>query len=115
VRNMGSSVGTSAVTTILARRAQVHQAMLASHTSLSNPHFRDSAMSLADRLRHAGAGRAHTQAYGRIYESMQNQAATLSYIDAFWMLGIATGIMFLLSFLLKKNNPRGPRAQVLAH
>jgi MFS transporter, DHA2 family, multidrug resistance protein len=115
VRNMGSSVGTSAVTTILARRAQVHQAMLASHTSLSNPHFRDLAMSLADRLRHAGAGRAHTQAYGRIYESMQNQAATLSYIDAFWMLGIATGIMFLLSFLLKKNNPRGPRAQVLAH
>ena len=33
VRNMGSSVGTSAVTTILARRAQVHQVMLASHTS----------------------------------------------------------------------------------
>jgi DHA2 family multidrug resistance protein len=31
VRNMGSSVGTSAVTTILARRAQVHQVMLSSY------------------------------------------------------------------------------------
>jgi MFS transporter, DHA2 family, multidrug resistance protein len=115
MRNMGSSVGTSAVTTILARRAQVHQAMLATHTSMGNPLFRDSAVSLANRLREGGAGRAQTQAYIRIYESMQNQASVLSYLDAFWMLGIAAGVMFLLSFLLKKNNPRGPRARVSAH
>ena len=115
VRNMGSSVGTSAVTTILARRAQLHQAMLASHTSLSDPAFRDSAASLADRLRQGGVDRPQMQAYGRLYESMQNQASTLSYIDAFWMLGIAAGVMFLLSFMLKRNNPRGPRSQVVAH
>ena len=98
VRNMGSSVGTSAVTTILARRAQAHQVMLASHTSLSNPYLRDSAVSLATRLRQGGVGRAQTQAYGRIYESMQNQASVLSYIDAFWMLGIAAGVMFYYPF-----------------
>ena len=115
VRNMGSSVGTSAVTTILARRAQLHQAMLASHTSLSDPAFRDSAASLADRLRQGGVDQPQMQAYGRLYESMQNQASTLSYIDAFWMLGIAAGVMFVLSFMLKKNNPRGPRSQVVAH
>jgi len=115
VRNMGSSVGTSAVTTILARRAQLHQAMLASHTSLSDPAFRDSAAALADRLRQGGVDQPQMQAYGRLYESMQNQASTLSYIDAFWMLGIAAGVMFLLSFMLKRNNPRGPRSQVVAH
>ena len=115
VRNMGSSVGTSAVTTILARRAQLHQAMLASHTSLSDPAFRDSAASLADRLRQGGVDQPQMQAYGRLYESMQNQASTLSYIDAFWMLGIAAGVMFLLSFMLRSNNPRGPRSQVVAH
>jgi DHA2 family multidrug resistance protein len=115
VRNMGSSVGTSAVTTILARRAQLHQAMLASHTGLSDPAFRDSAASLADRLRQGGVDQPQMQAYGRLYESMQNQASTLSYIDAFWMLGIAAGVMFLLSFMLKRNNPRGPRSQVVAH
>jgi DHA2 family multidrug resistance protein len=115
VRNMGSSVGTSAVTTILARRAQVHQVMLASHTSLSNPAFRDSAASLASQLRQAGVGPAQTQAYSRIYRSMQNQASALSYIDAFWLLGIATGIMFLLSFLLRKNNPRRRGAPAIAH
>lgn len=115
VRNMGASIGTSAVTTILARRAQVHQVMLASHTSLSNPLFQDSAASLADRLKHAGVDQAQTQAYHRIYQSMQNQASALSYIDTFWILGIATGIMFVLSFLLKKNNPRRAGAQALAH
>jgi DHA2 family multidrug resistance protein len=115
VRNMGSSVGTSAVTTILARRAQVHQVMLANHTSISNPAFRDSAASLADQLRRAGADQSQLQAYGRIYKSMRDQASTLSYIDTFWMLGIATAIMFALSFLLKKNNPRKVGAQALAH
>lgn len=115
VRNMGASVGTSVVTTILARRAQVHQVMLASHTGLSNPAFQNSAASLAARLRHQGVGAAQLQAYGRLYRSMQNQASALSYIDTFWILGISTGIMFLLSFLLKKNNPRGTGTQALAH
>jgi DHA2 family multidrug resistance protein len=115
VRNMGSSVGTSAVTTVLARRAQFHQAMLASNTNLDNPAFRDSAASLAQQLQRAGVYQPQTQAYSRLYGQVQNQAATLSYIDTFWILGIAAAVMFLLSFLLKKNNPRGPRAQVLAH
>ncbi len=115
VRNMGSSVGTSAVTTVLARRAQFHQAMLVSNTNLANPAFRDSAGFLTNQLKRVGVGQPQMQAYSRLYNSMQNQAATLSYIDTFWMLGIAAGIMFLLSFLLRKNNPRGPRAQVLAH
>jgi MFS transporter, DHA2 family, multidrug resistance protein len=115
VRNIGSSVGTSAVTTVLARRAQVHQVMLASHTSFGDPSFRDSATSLTDRLAQSGVGHPDSQALSRLYESMRNQASTLSYIDAFWMLGIGAGIMFLLTFLLRKNNPRGPRGQVLAH
>jgi DHA2 family multidrug resistance protein len=115
VRNMGSSVGTSAVTTILARRAQVHQVMLASHTGSGDPGFRDSAAALADRLGQGGVGRPDTQALSRVYETMLNQASTLSYIDTFWMLGIAAGIMFFMTFLLRKNNPRGPRGQVLAH
>jgi MFS transporter, DHA2 family, multidrug resistance protein len=115
VRNIGASVGTSAVTTILARRAQVHQVMLVSHTGLNNPIFRNSAASLAERLRHAGADQAQLQAYGRINETLQKQASTLSYIDTFWILGIAAGIMFFLSFLLRKNNPGRAGGAALAH
>ena len=114
VRNMGSSVGTSAVTTILARRSQVHQVMLANHTSLGDPAFRNSYIALTERLRQAGVGRPDAQAYHRMYESVQRQASVLSYIDAFWILGIAAGVMFVLTFVLKKNNP-GKGARVIAH
>src|ERR1700723_2437594 len=92
VRNRGSSAGPPAVTTILARRPQLHQAMLASHTSLSDPAFRDSAASLADRLGQSGVGRPDMQALTRIYDTVRNQAATLSYIDTFLMVGVAAGI-----------------------
>ncbi|MDQ2776883.1 MAG: DHA2 family efflux MFS transporter permease subunit [Acidobacteriota bacterium] len=115
VRNMGSSVGTSVVTTILARRAQVHQVMLASHTSNTLPEFNNRVNGLAGQLAQGGpAAQAHMQSYARIYRSMQDQAMTLSYIDTFWVLGIATCIMFFLSFLLRKNNPRA-HTRVVAH
>ena len=56
-----------------------------------------------------------TAAYARLYGSMLSQAATLSYIDTFWILGIATGIMFVLSFLLRKNHLHKPDPATLAH
>jgi DHA2 family multidrug resistance protein len=115
VRNMGSSVGTSAVTTILARRAQVHQVMLASHTALADRMFQDSSESFSRMLTRSFGPQAQMGAYGTLYNTMLSQASTLSYVDAFWIMGIATGIMFLLSFLLKKNNPHKPDAQTLAH
>lgn len=115
VRNIGSSVGTSAVTTILARRAQFHQAMLASDTNTGNPLFQHSVSSLADQLRRAGAAHPQAQAYAHVYGAMKGQASMLSYIDTFWILGVAAGVMFLLSFLLRKNNPRMARGPAGAH
>ena len=93
VRNMGSSVGTSAVTTILARRAQVHQVMLANHTALSSPAVSGlDGVALPGQLRvQAAAAKRASQAYGRMYRTMQDQASALSYIDTFWLLGIAAG------------------------
>jgi DHA2 family multidrug resistance protein len=115
VRNMGSSVGTSAVTTILARRAQAHQVLLASHTALADRMFQTSAGPLSSLLRKPLGPAAQSGAYGNLYGLLLAQASTLSYLDTFWVLGVATGIMFLLSFLLRKNNPRKPDAQSLAH
>jgi DHA2 family multidrug resistance protein len=115
VRNIGASLGTSAVTTVLARRAQVHQVMLANHTVLSDRVFQNSANGMTGRMHHALGAQARAGAYGSLYGTMRAQASTLSYIDTFWLLGIATGIMFLLSFLLRKNNPRRPDPQAAAH
>ncbi len=39
MRNMGSSVGTSLVTTLIARRSQFHQARLVQNARLDSPNF----------------------------------------------------------------------------
>jgi DHA2 family multidrug resistance protein len=108
MRNIGSSVGTSMVTTLLARRAQFHQAMLSSYTTNYDSVFRNSAAQLSQRLHHAGtsAADAQYQAYGMINQSLERQALLLSYLDAYKVLAIAAGIMFLLAFLVRKNDPR---------
>ena len=107
MRNIGSSVGTSMVTTILARRAQFHQSMLANHATNYDPAFRSQVNGLSRQLLHAGASApdAQVQAYGRLYRSLQVQSQTLAYIDTFMVLAVLAGIMFLLAFIVRKNDP----------
>ena len=115
VRNIGASVGTSAVTTILARREQFHQVMLSSRLSATNGLFRNSIASLTGRLRQSGIEQPELQAYSRLNATVEHQAAALSYIDTFWLLGVATGIMFFLSFFLRKNEPGRGKKPTLEH
>ena len=115
VRNIGSSVGTSAVTTILARRAQFHQAVLASDTGPTSRIFQSSTSSFTGSLTHVLGSQAHAGAWGHLYGVMLSQASALSYLDTFWVLGVATAIMFLMSFLLRKNELHRPDHEALAH
>ncbi len=107
MRNIGSSVGTSMVTTLLARRSQFHQSVLAYHATNYDPAFRNQLDGLSGQLFHAGvsAPDAQVQAYGRLYQSMQAQSQTLAYIDTFKVLAIAAAIMFLMAFIVRKNDP----------
>jgi len=109
MRNMGSSVGTSLVTTLIARRSQFHQQILVGHIRPDNPNFQNSVNGLAQYLAHSGLGvyEARLQAYARIYQSVQVQAASLAYIDTFMVLAVGAAIMFCLAFVLKKNDPGG--------
>jgi MFS transporter, DHA2 family, multidrug resistance protein len=114
MRNMGSSVGTSLVTTMIARRSQFHQARLVQNARVDNPNFVKAANALSGHLASAGLGsyRGQLQAYARIYQSLQNQAASLAYIDTFKVLAVGAVIMFFLAFVLKKNDPGGGHAIV---
>jgi MFS transporter, DHA2 family, multidrug resistance protein len=116
-RNIGSSVGTSIVTTMIVRRSQFHMARLAVNTNPGNARFRDAINGLAGQLAHAGINPhdARTQALARIYANLQTQAAALAYVDTYWVLGIAAIIMFALSFVLRKNDPRAGRGSVSVH
>jgi DHA2 family multidrug resistance protein len=107
MRNMGSSVGTSLVTTLIARRSQFHQIRLVEKARVDNPNFFQAAQGLSHRFGNGGLGKheALATAYARIYQSLQAQAGALAYIDTFMVLSIAAGIMFFVSFLLKGNDP----------
>jgi DHA2 family multidrug resistance protein len=104
-RNIGQSVGTSAVTTLLARRGQYHQSILAGYT---RSHRFDAAVAgLTSRLTHVGLSKhsAHQQALARLYAMVLSQAQALSYVDIYWLLAATSALMFLLCFLLAKNEP----------
>ena len=64
MRNIGSSVGTSMVTTLLARRAQFHQSVLSYHATNYDPAFRNQFSGLSQQLIHAGATPPDAQVAG---------------------------------------------------
>ena len=108
MRNIGSSVGTSMVTTLLARRAQVHQVVLSQHTTRFDSTLQNQVKALSARLVHSGSSVADAPklAYGLLYRFVRGQAETLAYIDIFLVLALAASIMFLLSFIVRKNDPK---------
>jgi DHA2 family multidrug resistance protein len=114
MRNIGQSVGTSAVTTLIARRSQYHQSILAEYTR--TPRFDAAVAGLATRLTHVGlsANYAHRQALARMYAALVGQAQAISYVEVYWLLAMLSVLMFFLSFLLAKNHP-GTGGQVAMH
>ena len=105
MRNMGSSVGTSMVTTIIARKAQLHQVYLVANVTSGDSTLSRAFNGLKAQLMASGSDAtvAAKQAYAIIYRSVILQATNLAYVDAYMILAGIGLLMFFLSFLLKKN------------
>ena len=111
MRNIGSSVGTSMVTTVIARRSQVHQVFLVGNISPGSTTLSDAAAGLTARIVASGteAVQAGKIAYAVIYRTVIAQATTLAYVDTYILLGTVALGMFALSFFLRKNELGGHR------
>jgi DHA2 family multidrug resistance protein len=109
MRNIGSSVGTSIVTTLLARRAQFHQQVLVTHLRSGNPRFYGAVQGLSRTFSAGGMdpSSAKMAAYAQLYRFVAGQSSALAYIDTFMVLAVGSGIMVFLSFVLKKNELGG--------
>ena len=111
-RNIGGSVGISFVTTMLARRAQVHQSNLVEHVNAGNGTFQ----ALIDAATHLLIGRgssaheAALQAHALVAARVDQQATMLAYIDNFRMLSAIVLTMIPFVFLMKRLRPGGPIA-----
>jgi MFS transporter, DHA2 family, multidrug resistance protein len=106
MRNVGGSFGIAAVTTMLARGAQLHQAMMVSHLTPYDPVFQQRVSELMTTL--GGS----IQAYGTIYQTLLRQANLLAYIDNFRLLAFMC-LLCTPAALLFKRVRAGRQASVM--
>ena len=108
-RNIGGSVGIANVTTMLARRAQVHQQILVSHVTPLDQAYRSAISGPSHFLMQQGsnATQALHQAQGLIYGNLIRQATMQAFIDTYWLLGLTFFAMIPLMFVMKTAKPHG--------
>jgi len=105
LRNLGSSIGISAVTTLLTRNIQVVHASLAEHVSRFG--------AVAQGPAAAAAGSPH--ALAALNASVNAQAAMIAYNDDFWLMMVLTlGTMPLVLLLRPARQAAGATAPVAA-
>jgi len=103
-RNIGSSMGISFVTTWITRRSQFHQSILSSNVTPSSRMSQQAMQQLTGVIQHSGVDRATAshRAGALIYRTMQQQAALLSYVDVFQIMGILFLLVIPLVFLMRR-------------
>jgi MFS transporter, DHA2 family, multidrug resistance protein len=107
-RNIGGSLGISFISTMLLRRAQVHQQFLVAHVYGASTKYRAMQHGIAGALQQGGysAADATTHAAAQIYNLMLQQARVLAYIDTVHVLVIFTACLIPIGYLMKKPRYR---------
>jgi DHA2 family multidrug resistance protein len=108
VRNVGSSVGISFVTTFVARRSQFHQSILAAHLTPYSQQVQQFLARASEMFFHTGSDRstAGSRSVAVLYGMMQQQAALLSFVEAFRIMGILFLVIVPLVLLMRKSRQR---------
>ena len=108
-RNMGGDIGIALVTTLIARRAQFHQANIAANVHPGDPRLLEHMQGIAQYLQHAGISAAQSTklAMAAVYRQVIVQAQTLAYLDVLFILACFTAVMIPL-VLFTRRAARGP-------
>jgi DHA2 family multidrug resistance protein len=106
-QTIGGGFGIAAIETIVARRSQFHQSRLVDGLVGTNADYTSSLQQIGTTVFN-GAGSAvdalqHAQAV--VMRSVQQQATTIAYTDAFWVLSVLCLCVMPLVFLIKPNKP----------
>ena len=105
LRNLGGSFGVAFVTTMIARRAQVHQTHLVEHLTPFDRSYQITSSQLSQIFQQKGFDPVTSQQAGLsgIYGQLLRQASMLSFNDAFYLLSILMICTFPLLILMKKR------------
>ena len=108
MRNIGGSIGIAMATTMVARGAQTHQALMVGHLSPYRPEFQRYLQSTSAMLgQYSDPASAQAQASGLLYGTLQQQAALFAYVDTFRWLALLCLVCVPLAFLFRKIKARG--------
>ncbi len=117
MRNIGGSFGIAAMTTLLARRQQVHQSQLISHitpSSISTQNMFHGMQAWFSQHQALSAYDAAHKSWGAIYVMVQQQAAMLSFVEAFWVMAMIFWAMAPLLLLLRNARDLHPHTKPAA-
>jgi MFS transporter, DHA2 family, multidrug resistance protein len=111
-RNLGGSIGTSLLSTFIARQNQAHQRAFAAHTSHGDPNFDRflaglKAMFLSQGFDAVTAGK---KAMMMAYQTMLSQANALSFKNSFWVMSMIVLVLTPLPFIMRRPRPGESRA-----
>jgi DHA2 family multidrug resistance protein len=117
VRNVGGSVGVAFITSLLARRAQYHQTVLAGHVTQWSPETAGRLSEWASHFAQKGfdSFTAARQATSMLYQEMIGQAQVLTYADEFWLLALVfMAVLPLLPLLRRVRAEENEQARAAA-
>jgi DHA2 family multidrug resistance protein len=106
MRNIGGSFGIASMTTFLARRSQRHQNHLIANIAPGDLQARRmlQGMQAWFHLRGFDSYVASRKALAAMYGMVQRHAAMLSFVEAFWVMGVM--FLVMLPFIVVLRNPR---------
>ena len=111
MRNLGGSMGIAFVTTMLARGAQKHQALMVAHMTSTDPAFTQQLAAAMHALaRQTDPITAAGQAYSVLYQTLDAQAHLWAFVDnfrLFCLLALGCVPMIFLFKRVKKPPARG--------
>jgi DHA2 family multidrug resistance protein len=111
MRNIGGSIGIAIMTTFLARRTQLHQDHLVANVRAGDVQTLRYLQGLRAHFIALGADgvTASRKALGAIYGLVQQHAAMLAFVEAFWVMGVVFLLMLPLVALLQYSKRPQPR------
>jgi len=118
MRNIGGSVGIAIMTTFLARRTQLHQNHLVANITAGDPKTLQLLRGMQFNFRAHGADTvtAARKSLAAMYGMVQQHAAMLAFVEAFWLMGVVFLLMlpFLPVLQYAKRVPEKSAAAALA-
>jgi MFS transporter, DHA2 family, multidrug resistance protein len=115
MRNIGGSIGISIASTLLTRRADVHQNEIINYVPITGQQFQNQLGALQGFFSTFGSGpfgptNSLIPAQGMMYQELQRQALLWAFVDVFRWLSLLCFFSVGIVWLLKKVKPGKPPA-----